>query len=110
MNLVLGPLKNTIAYPYLDDVIIPSKTVEEGLRHLRCVLERFREYNLTLKITKCSFFKTQIDYLGREVSEEGVKPGERKVRALTQMSAPANVKQVRQFLGLASYFRKFIQG
>ena len=110
MDLVLGPLKNTIAYPYLDDIIIPSKSVEEGLQHLRRVLDKFREHNLTLKISKCSFFKSRIDYLGREVSAERVRPGEGKVRALSQLPAPATVKQIRQFLGLASYFRKFIQG
>lgn len=78
---------------------------------MRPVLEKFREHNLTLKISKYSFFKSRIDYLGREVSEEGVRPGEGKVRALAQISAPTTtIKRIRQFLGLTNYFRKFIQG
>lgn len=68
MNNVLGKLKNNIAFPYLDDIIIPSKTVDEGLNKLRQVLEKLREHNLTLKLSKCYFFKTEINYLGREIS------------------------------------------
>lgn len=109
INNVLSPLKNAIAFPYLDDIIIPSNTIEEGLRRLRQVLEKLREHRLTLKLSKCSFFKTRIEYLGREISEEGVRPGQRKIEAVIQMRDPKTVKQVRQFLGLSGYFRKFVK-
>lgn len=109
MDKVLGPLKNTIAFPYLDDVIIPSRTVEEGIERLKRVLETFRAHGLTLKLEKCTFFKETIEYLGREISEEGVRPGQRKTDAVRDMPRPETVKQVRQFLGLASYFRKFVK-
>jgi hypothetical protein len=109
MNNVLGPLRNTIAFPYMDDIIIPSATLEEGLCRLRLVLEALRKYNLTLKIEKCVFFGTQIDYLGREISAEGVRPGKRKVEAVLQMQPPETVKQVHQFLGLMGYFRRFLK-
>lgn len=108
MNGVLGNLKNSIAFPYLDDIIIPSRTAEEGIIRLRQVLEVFRKYNLTFKLQKCSFFAESIEYLGREISEQGVRPGKRKIDAVIQMEPPQSVKQVRQFLGLASYFRRFI--
>lgn len=108
VNNVLGDLRNEIAYPYIDDIIIPARTVEEGLGRLEKVLEVFRKNNLTLKLSKCEFFKTNIDYLGREISKEGVRPGTKKVDALVRMASPQNVKQVRQFLGLAGYFRKFV--
>lgn len=68
MDTVLKDLKNTIAFPYLDDVIIPSKTIEEGLSRLRQVLDVFRTH-LTLKLEKCSFFLESIEYLGREINE-----------------------------------------
>jgi transposase InsO family protein len=109
MNNVLGPLKNTVAFPYMDDIIIPSTTVEEGLQRLRSVLEVLRQHNLTLKLSKCSFFRTKIDYLGREISEEGIRPGQTKIDAILRMDVPRSVKHVRQFLGLSGYFRKFVQ-
>jgi hypothetical protein len=109
MNNVLGPLRNTIAFPYMDDIIIPSATLEEGLCRLRLVLEALRKYNLTLRIEKCVFFGAQIDYLGREISAEGVRPGKRKVETVLQMQPPETVKQVHQFLGLMGYFRRFLK-
>lgn len=54
-------------------------TLEEGLERLQQVLVKLRKHNFTLKLTKCAFFKTNIEYLGREISEEGVKPGKRKI-------------------------------
>lgn len=110
INNVLGPLKNKIAFPYIDDIIIPCPTFEEGLTRLNSVLEVFRRHNLTLKISKCSFFKTQIEYLGREISSEGVRPGTKKIAAVIAMKTPTNVKEVRQFLGLSGYFRRFVKG
>lgn len=109
MDKVLGTFKNSIAFPYLDDVIIPSRTVEEGVARLRQMLNTFRTHHLTLKLEKCTFFAESIEYLGREISEQGVRPGQNKIQALTRMERPRSVKQVRQILGLASYFRKFVE-
>lgn len=66
MNSVLGDLKNFVAFPYLDDIIIPSKTIEEGMIRLRQVLEALRKHRITLKLEKCSFFAQSIEYLGRD--------------------------------------------
>lgn len=109
MNLVLGDYVNSIAQVYIDDIIIPAKDFEEGLERLRKILVRLREHNLTLKLSKCSFFCTQVEYLGREISESGVRPGLRKISAVQTMPVPTNIRQLRQFLGLAGYFRKFIK-
>lgn len=109
MDNVLGDLKNSVAFPYLDDIIIPSKTIAEGMIRLRQVLKALRKHRLTLKLEKCSFFAQSIEYLGREISEAGVRPGRHKVEAVLSMQAPGSVKQVRQFLGLAGYFRKFVE-
>ncbi|KMQ86750.1 retrovirus-like pol polyprotein [Lasius niger] len=76
---------------------------------LRQVLDTLRIHGLTLKLEKCSFFARSIEYLGREISEQGVRPGRRKIEAVLDMEAPRSVKQVRQFLGLAGYFRKFVE-
>lgn len=109
VNKALGTLKDTIAFPYMDDIIIPSKTVEEGLQRLRQVLTALRKNNLTLILSKCTFLETTVEYLGREISEKGVRPARRKIEAVERMGEPRTVKQVRQFVGLASYFRKFIK-
>lgn len=108
VNNVLGDLRNKIAFPYVDDIIIPCKTIDEGLTRLEMVLSALRKNNLTLKLSKCEFFKTSIDYLGREVNKDGIRPGSKKINALLHMTMPQNVKQVRQFVGLAGYFRKFV--
>ncbi|XP_011861043.1 PREDICTED: uncharacterized protein K02A2.6-like [Vollenhovia emeryi] len=107
MDNVLGDLK--VAFPYLDDIIIPSKTIAEGMVRLRQVLDALRRHHLTLKLEKCFFFTRSIEYLGREISEHGVRPGRRKIEAVLDMEAPKSVKQVRQFLGLAGYFRRFVE-
>lgn len=109
MDQVLGNLKNSVAFPYLDDVIIPSRTIEEGVARLRQVLSTFRTHHLTLKLEKCTFFAESIDYLGREISARGVRPGQSKIEALVRMERPQSVKQVRQVLGLASYFQRFVE-
>jgi hypothetical protein len=93
----------------IDNIIIPSKSVDEGLTRLRAVLDKFREHNLTLKLSKCEFFKSRFNYLGREISAAGVKPGNHKIQAVLKMKSPQNVKEVRQFLGLSGYFRKFVK-
>jgi len=102
-------LKNTIVFSYLNDIIIPFKTIEEGLTCLQRVLEVFRAHGLTLNLRKCKFLAKSIDYLERKVSEEGIRLERRKVEAVMQMNSPGLVKQVRQFVDIASYFRKYIR-
>lgn len=109
MNRILKNLRYTIAMAYLDDIIIPSETVEEGMRNLREVLIILREANLTLRIDKCKFFMTKIDYLGFEISEFGVSSGRNKLNAVGNFPVPNDVKSVRSFLGLASYVRRFVR-
>lgn len=86
MDNVLGDLKNSMAFPYLDDIIIPSEIIAEGMIQLRQVLEVLHKHRLTLKLEKCSFFAQSIEYLGREISESGVRPGRRKVEAMLHAS------------------------
>lgn len=104
----LGTLRDNIALVYLDDVLIPSKTVEEGLHNLELVLEALRVAGFSLNLAKCFFLQSKLEYLGQEISAEGIRPGKRKVEALCKTESPQNIKQVRQFMGLASYFRKYI--
>jgi len=96
------------ALVYIDDILIAASSNKEAYERLERVLRILEENNLTLNLTKCRFFQRKIDYLGREISSEGVRPGMHKVEAVLNTADPRNIKQVRQFLGLAGYFRKFI--
>lgn len=110
MNKLLGSRRFTSALAYMDDLLIPSITIEEGFKRLEDVLQLLQDSGLTLKLAKCRFFDTQLEYLGYEISAAGIKPGERKILAVKEFPVPRNIHEVRQFLGLASYFRKFVKG
>ena len=96
------------AFGYLDDILIFSSGVEVHLEHLRKVFLRLREAKLKLKASKCSFFKKHIQYLGHLVSGEGIEPLPEKLEAVENMPPPKTPKEVRQFLGLVGYYRKFV--
>ena len=96
------------AMGYLDDIIIFSKTEEEHLEHLNIVFERLRRAGLKLKLQKCNFFKKHIQYLGHLISDEGIQPLPEKLASIRNISVPTTPKEVKQFLGLVGYYRKFI--
>ena len=77
--------------------------------HVKKVLEILREHKLYAKMTKCSFFQQEMDYLGHVVGINGVKPDLAKIKAIKEWKQPKNVKELRSFLGLAGYYRRFIQ-
>lgn len=109
VNKMLGNLTTSEVLAYMDDVLIPSDSVEGGIEKLRKVLERVREAKFKLNLKKCSFMKTTLNYLGHQVTMDGIQPGEVKTRAVKEFPTPTQVHQVRQFVGLASYFRKFVK-
>lgn len=110
MNGLLGSRRFKSALAYMDDLLIPAATIEEGFVRLEDVLKVIQGAGLTLNLSKCSFFVTKIEYLGYEISSEGIKPSERKISAVRDFPTPRNVHEVRQFLGLANYFRRFVKG
>lgn len=110
INNMLGARRFESALAYLDDILVPSVGLEQGFERLEAVLKLLRENGLTLKLSKCRFFENTLNYLGYEISAEGVRPNENKVLAVKDFPIPKNVHEVRQFLGLAGYFRKFIRG
>lgn len=98
------------ALVYIDDVLLLSGSVERGFVLLRQVLKTLTAAGFSINLAKCSFLCTEIEYLGRTISEGQVRPSAQKVAALVESPKPKNVKQVRQFIGLASYFRRYIPG
>ena len=96
------------AFGYLDDILIYSPDIETHLKHLKLIFQRLREVDLKLKMEKCSFLKKHIQYLGHIVSGDGINPVPEKLSSIQQMPQPYTPKEVKQFLGLVSYYRKFI--
>ena len=96
------------AIAYLDDIMIFSKTEEEHLQHLEIIFQRLHEAGLKLKRSKCSFMKLHIEYLGHLISENSIEPMPDKLSAIKEMPAPRSPKEIKQFLGLVGYYRKFI--
>ena len=99
---------SSFAMGYLDDIIIFSKTEEEHLQHLEEIFVRLRKFGLKMKREKCSFFKKHIQYLGHLVSERGFELLPEKLESICKMPAPRTAKEVKQFLGLIGYYRKFV--
>jgi hypothetical protein len=109
MNSVLGDALDQHALVYLDDVLIFSKTAEEHERHVRDVLRRLEQAQLIVNLKKCHFYRESLEFLGFRVSAEGILPSSEKVRAVQDWPVPKNVQEVRQFVGLASHYRRFIR-
>ena len=94
---------------YIDDVLIFSRTIEEHIHHLCKVLEQLRSANLKLKPTKCHFLRQSLEYLGHIITPTGLKLNPKQLEAVQEFPVPTSVSQVRQFLGLMSYYRRFIK-
>ena len=110
-ELMTGILKDfSFTIAYLDDIIIFSKTPQEHLSHIHMVFEKLKSANLSMKKSKCSFFSKEIQYLGHILSATGIQPLPSKTHAIQHMNPPTTPKQVRAFLGLVGYYRKFIKG
>ena len=106
INEVLSGL--TFAFGYLDDILVFSPDMETHLKHLRILFERLRSADLKLKEVKCNFLKKHIQYLEHIISGEGITPVPEKLESIQIMLPPTNPKEVKQFLGLIGYYRKFI--
>lgn len=95
---------------YLDDILVFSLTWEDMIERLDNVLSKLGNYGLKLKPSKCAFFQRSTKYLGHVISEEGVALDPDKVRVVKEWSTPTNRVEIRSFIGLASYYRKFVKG
>ncbi|GIL51949.1 hypothetical protein Vafri_7922, partial [Volvox africanus] len=108
MNRIFGPYIDRFVVCYLDDILVYSRTREEHLQHLRLVLDVLRREQLYTKLPKCHWLQPQVEYLGHIVSVDGVRMDPRKTAAVRDWPIPTNVQELRKFLGLTNYFRKFI--
>lgn len=109
MNKVLQPFLDQFVVVYLDDIVVYSRTLEEHVEHLRQVFQVLRDNQLFVKKEKCSFAQKEVPFLGHIVGGGHVRMDPNKVRAIVEWEAPTKVTELRSFLGLANYYRRFVR-
>ncbi|KAL0536174.1 hypothetical protein IC582_025113 [Cucumis melo] len=109
MNRVFREFLDTFVIVFIDDILIYSKTEAEHEEHLRMVLQTLRDNKLYAKFSKCEFWLKQVSFLGHVVSKAGVSVDPAKIEAVTGWTQPSTVSEVRSFLGLAGYYRRFVE-
>lgn len=108
LDRVIGPELEPNAYVYCDDIIVCSETFTEHITHLKEIFKRIREARLQINIDKCEFCKPELEYLGHIVTREGIKMDASKIQAINEMKPPTTIKETRRFIGMTSWYRKFI--
>jgi len=109
MDEILEEFIDDFVVVYIDDIMIFSKSLEDHMEHLDKVLRRLQEHNLIIKLKKCKFLERDIEFLGHIVGNGGLRPDEKKIEKVQGIKEPTTVKEVRSFLGLCSYYRKFVE-
>jgi hypothetical protein len=110
MNGIFREYLDKFVIVFLDGILVYSKSEEEHEQHLRMVLQILRQHQLYAKLIKCSFYQRQIHYLGHIISEEGIAIDPEKIKSIAEWTTPRNVSEVRSFMGLIGYYRRFIEG
>jgi hypothetical protein len=110
MNKVFMKFLDKFVVVFIDDILVYSKTEEEHATHLRLVLGTLREHQLYAKFSKCEFWLKEVGFLGHVISAGGVSVDPSKITSILERKAPTNPTEVRAFLGLAGYYRKFVEG
>jgi hypothetical protein len=109
MNDIFREYLNDFVLVYLDDILVYSRTPEEHLHHIQLVLQKLRDERLYASRKKCDFGKTHLEFVGHIIGADGVRVDPKKTAVVDQWPKPADISNLRSFLGLANYFRKFIK-
>ena len=110
MNRVFRPYLDRFVIVFIDDILVYSRSELEHERHLGLVLQTLRRHQLYAKFNKCEFWLSRVGFLGYVVSADGIYVDPQKVEAVANWGQPTTVTEVRSFLGLAGYYRRFIEG
>ncbi|KAG8472925.1 hypothetical protein CXB51_034752 [Gossypium anomalum] len=110
MNRVFQPFLDRFVVIFIDDILVYSKTEAKHYEHFRIVLQVLREKELYVKFSKCEFWLREVTFLGHVVSAEGIKVDSRKIEAILEWKPPRSVSEIQSFLGLAGYYRRFVEG
>lgn len=109
MDIVLSGLNFDSCLVYIDDIIVFSRDLEKHFERLTAIFQRLRGAGLHLKFSKCSFAQAELEFLGHKISSSGIHVTDDKVRAVKELPVPTNLEEVRRFLGMAGYYRRFIE-
>jgi hypothetical protein len=109
MNKVFMDELDKFVVVFINDILIYSSTAEEHEQHLRVVLEKLRQNQLYAKFSKCDFWLEEVAFLGHVLTSEGITVDPAKIEAVKEWEQPRNVTDIRSFLGLAGYYRRFIE-
>jgi len=110
MNRIFRPFLDKFVVVFIDDILIYSRTHEEHAEHLRTVLGILREKQLYAKLSKCEFWMTTVQFLGHVITAQGISVDPSKVEAVLKWERPRSATEIRSFVGLAGYYRRFIEG
>ena len=110
MSVVLEGLLPLRCLVYLDDVLVIGRSFEQHLENLESVLKAIGDAGLKLKLAKCQFAQSSVDFLGFTISDSGLAPDPKKVEAISRYPTPTDPTELRRFLGMASYYRRFMSG
>lgn len=108
MDNILSGLQGNEMFVYMDDIVIYVKSLREHEIKFNKLMKRLEDANLKLQPDKCEFLRTEVAYLGHIIGAKGVKPDLNKIKAISEFPAPRNPKNIKQFLGLTGYYRRFI--
>ena len=108
MDRIFGDLQWKSICFYFDDIFVFSRTFQDHLAHLREVFTRLRKYQLQAKLSKCQFLRKELVFLGYQVTQNGIKPNPERVERVKNWATPRRGKDVRSFIGLCSYYRRFV--
>eukprot|EP00253_Pinus_taeda_P035941 PITA_35941 len=110
MNSMFHRFLDKFVLIFIDDILIYSRSHEEHKKHLRMVLQTLREHQLYAKFSKCDFFREEIQYLGHVITKEGIAVDPEKIKMIMEWPIPKDVADIRSFMGLAGYYRRFVEG
>ncbi|RDX81025.1 Retrovirus-related Pol polyprotein from transposon 17.6, partial [Mucuna pruriens] len=110
MNIIFHPYLDKFVVVFIDDILVYSKTREEHEEHLKVVLQVLRDKQLYAKLSKCDFWLEEVSFLGHVISRGGIGVDPSKVEVVLKWETPKSVSEIRSFLGLAGYYRRFIEG
>lgn len=109
MDDVLREHIGKICYVYMDDVVVFGKTLEEAVKNLKIILKTLQEANLKVQPDKSEFLKKSVEFLGYVITENGIKPNSKKIETIVNWPEPKTIKELRGFLGLIGYYRRFVK-
>ena len=108
MNYIFKPFLRNFVLVFFDDILIYSKSWAEHVQHVDKVLQLLKDNELYAKPSKCFFGRKEVEYSGHIVSHEGVKVDPKKIKSMMDWSIPKTLKNIRGFLGMTRYYRKFV--